>query len=82
VQQLRDEAHRFGLSHHRNRRSKTAVGSALDQVKGLGPKTIEALFHEFKSMAKMKAAEPELIAKKIGAAKAKLLFDFFKNDEG
>ncbi|MDP4799247.1 MAG: excinuclease ABC subunit UvrC [Crocinitomicaceae bacterium] len=82
VQQLRDEAHRFGLSHHRNRRSKTAVGSALDQVKGLGPKTIEALFHEFKSMAKMKAAEPELIAKKIGAAKAKLLFEFFKNDEG
>ena len=82
VQQLRDEAHRFGLSHHRNRRSKSAVGSALDQVKGLGPKTIETLYHEFKSLTKMKEAAPELITKKIGAAKAKLLFEFFKNDEG
>jgi excinuclease ABC subunit C len=81
VQQLRDEAHRFGLSHHRNRRSKNAVGSALDQVKGLGPKTIEALYHEFKSLTKMKEAAPELITKKIGAAKAKLLFEFFIQHE-
>jgi excinuclease ABC subunit C len=81
VQQLRDEAHRFGLSHHRNRRSKNAVGSALDQVKGLGPKTIEALYHEFKSLTKMKEAAPELITKKIGAAKAKLLFEFFSQHE-
>lgn len=81
VQQLRDEAHRFGLSHHRNRRSKNAVGSALDQVKGLGPKTIESLYHEFKSLTKMKEAAPELITKKIGAAKAKLLFDFFSKNE-
>jgi excinuclease ABC subunit C len=81
VQQLRDEAHRFGLSHHRNRRSKNAVGSVLDEVKGLGPKTIEALYHEFKSLTKIKEAAPELIAKKIGAAKAKLLFDFFSENK-
>jgi excinuclease ABC subunit C len=78
VQQLRDEAHRFGLSHHRNRRSKNAIGSELDEVRGLGPKTIELLYHEFKSLTKMQIADPEIVAKKIGAAKAKLLFDYFK----
>jgi excinuclease ABC subunit C len=78
VQQLRDEAHRFGLSHHRNRRSKNAIASELDEVKGLGPKTIELLYHEFKTLSKMKVADPALVAKKIGAAKAKLLFHYFK----
>jgi excinuclease ABC subunit C len=78
VQQLRDEAHRFGLSHHRNRRSKNAIASELDEVKGLGPKTIELLYHEFKTLSKMKVADPELVAKKIGAVKAKLLFHYFK----
>jgi excinuclease ABC subunit C len=81
VQQLRDEAHRFGLSHHRKRRSKNAVGSALDGVKGLGPKTLEVLYHEFSSLTQMKAAAPEQIIKKIGAAKAKLLFEFFSKNE-
>jgi excinuclease ABC subunit C len=81
VQQLRDEAHRFGLSHHRTLRSKNAVGSALDQVKGLGPKTIETLYVEFKSLAKIREATPEQVAKKIGAAKAKLLFEFFSKNE-
>ena len=79
VQQLRDEAHRFGLSHHRNKRSKNAIGSELDEVKGLGPKTIELLYHEFKTLSKMQVADPELVAKKIGAAKAKLLFHYFKS---
>lgn len=78
VQQLRDEAHRFGLSHHRQRRSKNAIGSELDQIKGLGPKTIEILFHEFKSVAQMKKAGPALLVKKIGAAKTQLLFEYFE----
>jgi excinuclease ABC subunit C len=81
VQQLRDEAHRFGLSHHRNRRSKSAVGSELDQIKGLGPKTIELLFHEFKSVSKMRGAGEAAIAKKIGASKTKLLFAYFKKEK-
>jgi excinuclease ABC subunit C len=81
VQQLRDEAHRFGLSHHRNRRSKSAVGSELDQIKGLGPKTIELLFHEFKSVSKMREADEESIAKKIGASKTKLLFAYFEKEK-
>jgi excinuclease ABC subunit C len=81
VQQLRDEAHRFGLSHHRNQRSKNAVGSSLDQIKGLGPKTIELLFQEFKTIGKMSTTPEEVVAKKIGAAKAKLLFEYFKKTE-
>lgn len=80
VQQLRDEAHRFGLSHHRNRRSKGAIGSELDQIKGLGPKTLEVLYREFKTIEQIKAASKEELAKKIGAAKTQLLFDFFKSD--
>ena len=77
VQQLRDEAHRFGLSHHRNKRSKGAIATQLDQIKGLGPKTKALLFQEFKTIPKMKIAGIEAIAKKIGAAKAQLLFDYF-----
>lgn len=78
VQQLRDEAHRFGLSHHRNKRSKSALGSELDQIKGLGPKTIALLFREFKTVSLIQAAGKESIAKKIGAAKAQLLFNYFE----
>jgi excinuclease ABC subunit C len=76
VQQLRDEAHRFGLSHHRNKRSKTLLTTQLDQIKGLGPKTIALLFNDFKTVSKMKAAGQEVVAKKIGAAKAQLLFQY------
>ena len=81
VQQLRDEAHRFGLSHHRSRRSKNALGSELDQIKGLGPKTIEILFQEFKSISAMKSADPKLISKKIGAAKTRLLLQYFSKNQ-
>jgi excinuclease ABC subunit C len=76
VQQLRDEAHRFGLSHHRNKRSKTLLTTQLDQIKGLGPKTIALLFNDFKTVSKMKATGQEVVAKKIGAAKAQLLFQY------
>jgi excinuclease ABC subunit C len=78
VQQLRDEAHRFGISHHRNKRSKGALETQLDQIKGLGPKTIAQLFQEFKTITKMQEAGQEMIAKKIGAAKAQLLFQYFQ----
>jgi len=78
VQQLRDEAHRFGLSHHRNKRSKGALETQLDQIKGLGPKTIAQLFQDFKTISKMKTAGQEVVAKKIGAAKAQLLFQYFE----
>jgi excinuclease ABC subunit C len=80
VQQLRDEAHRFGLSHHRNRRSKNALGSELDQIKGLGPKTIALLFNEFQTISNMKSTDVATLRKKIGAAKTQLLLDYFSNN--
>ena len=62
IQQLRNEAHRFGLSLHRKIRSKNALSSPLDQVDGIGPKTKELLLKEFKSLKRIKAApKPEII---------------------
>ena len=56
VQQLRDEAHRFGITHHRNRRSKSAIVSELSQIKGVGPGTEQALLSHFKSVKRIREA--------------------------
>lgn len=73
VQQLRDEAHRFGITHHRNRRSKSALVSELDQIKGIGTKTAETLLQHFKSVKRIREASPAQIEALIGPAKTKLL---------
>ena len=56
IQQLRNEAHRFGITLHRNRRSKGALQSELDEIPGIGPKTKEQLLKKFKSLKRIKAA--------------------------
>ncbi len=73
VQHLRDEAHRFGITHHRNRRSKSALVSELDGIKGIGPKTAGALLQHFKSVKRIREASPEAIAAVIGPAKTSVL---------
>lgn len=73
VQHLRDEAHRFGITHHRNRRSSSAIVSELDKIKGIGPKTINQLLIHFKSVARIKKAPLSEIESLIGSAKAKIL---------
>jgi len=73
VQHLRDEAHRFGITHHRNRRSKSALVSELDGIKGIGPKTSEALLTHFKSVKRLREATPDEIAAVVGAAKARAI---------
>jgi len=73
VQQLRDEAHRFGITHHRNRRSKSALTSELDGIRGIGPKTAEALLQHFKSVRRLREATPAEIAAVVGPAKASIL---------
>lgn len=73
VQHLRDEAHRFGIIHHRNRRSKGQVVSELDGIKGIGEKTATALIRHFKSVKRIRDAAESEIAELIGPAKAKLL---------
>ncbi|MGM9803326.1 MAG: excinuclease ABC subunit UvrC [Muribaculaceae bacterium] len=80
VQHLRDEAHRFGITHHRNRRSRSQLSTIFDGVKGLGPKTHEALIKHFKSMKKVKQAGVDEVAQVIGRKKAELVFNLFKTN--
>ena len=73
VQHLRDEAHRFGITFHRDRRSKGQIASVLDTIKGIGPSTISALIKHFKSVKRIRLAPEDDIAKVIGPAKARLI---------
>ncbi|HCB00434.1 MAG TPA: excinuclease ABC subunit C, partial [Porphyromonadaceae bacterium] len=75
---LRDEAHRFGITHHRNRRSKSQVTSELDQIKGIGKETKKKLLSHFKSVKRIKETREEEIASVVGKSKGKLITDFFK----
>ncbi len=80
VQHLRDEAHRFGITHHRNRRSKSQTVSELDTIPGIGPKTVEQLITTFKSVKRLREASPEDIAAAVGPAKARLITAHFHPD--
>ena len=73
IQALRDEAHRFGITHHRDRRSKGQTVSELDSVKGIGPVSRKALMQRFRSVKRLKEASEEEIAAVVGQAKAALL---------
>jgi excinuclease ABC subunit C len=73
IQQLRDEAHRFGISFHRDKRSKRQIQSELDGIKGIGPVIKEALLKKYKSVKRIKEAKKEEIVNLIGKNKAELL---------
>jgi excinuclease ABC subunit C len=73
---IQDEVHRFAISFHRNKRSKSQLKSELD-IKGIGPKTKEQLLKKFKSVKRIKELTLEEIANEIGASKAKIIFDKF-----
>lgn len=77
VQNLRDEAHRFGITHHRNRRSKSAIVSELSGIKGIGPATQETLLRHFKSVKRVSEASLDALAEVIGPAKARLVRSHF-----
>ena len=81
IQQLRNEAHRFGVRLHRNRRSKSAVSSSLDNIQGIGEKTIVKLLKDFKSVKRIKEAQLDELATSIGAAKAKEIYQHFKSEK-
>ena len=70
IQQLRDEAHRFGITHHRKQRSKDSLGTSLDNIEGIGPKTVELLISHFGSVKQVMAAKKEELIKLIGKSKA------------
>ncbi|MBO5268887.1 MAG: excinuclease ABC subunit C [Muribaculaceae bacterium] len=75
VQHLRDEAHRFGITHHRNRRSKSALVSELDGIPGIGEKTRTALLQHFKSVKRIREATLDQLSALIGPARARIVFE-------
>lgn len=77
IQHLRDEAHRFGITFHRNQRSKGQVKSELDNIKGIGEETKRLLLKEFKSVKRIKSASNEEIEKVVGKHKATLIEKYF-----
>ncbi|MDB4173328.1 excinuclease ABC subunit UvrC [Bacteroidia bacterium] len=77
IQHMRDEAHRFGITHHRNRRSKGAIVSKLTEIKGIGDETATELLKTFKSVARIKKTSLDDLATVVGPAKAKLVLDYF-----
>ena len=79
--QLQDEVHRFAIEFHRNKRSKRALHSELDNIKGIGPKTRDELLNGLKTVKHIKEASQEKIAEIIGAAKAQIIFDYFHPKE-
>ena len=79
IQQMRNEAHRFAITFHRNKRSKQALTSSFDGIPGIGEKTKIALLKRFKSLKKIKETSLELLISEIGESKAKKLKEFLNS---
>ena len=77
IQRLRDEAHRFGITHHRKRRQKGTLESELTSISGIGPDTAKKLLRKFKSVKMIKIQEVSALAKVTGKAKAEIVFNYF-----
>ena len=75
--QLQDEVHRFAITFHRDQRSKHALHSELDDIKGIGPKTKETLLKAFKSVKRIKEADFDALTEILGSSKGKIVFDYF-----
>ena len=79
IQQLRNEAHRFGITFHRNKRSKTALNTELEAIQGIGEKTVVELLKHFRSLKRVKEASKKDLAEVVGAAKAQILYNHYHN---
>lgn len=77
IQYLRDEAHRFAITFHRNKRSKTFINSELNSIKGVGEKTIQILLKDFKSVKNIKEQKLHLLVKSIGKSRASIVYKHF-----
>ncbi len=80
IQQMRNEAHRFGITHHRNRRSKQAIETELDNIPGVGEKTAVELLRHFRSVKRIKEASKKEIEGIVGVSRAQKIIDFYKNE--
>jgi len=81
IQHLRDEAHRFGITFHRDKRSKAFISSELNSIDGVGEKTTEKLLKDFKSVKQVKQQKLEALESSIGKAKARNVFDYFQKSQ-
>lgn len=79
IQYLRNEAHRFGITFHRNKRSKSAIQSELEQIPNIGKQTITILLRKFKSAKRVKSATFEELENEIGKARATIIFNYFND---
>jgi excinuclease ABC subunit C len=77
---LQDEVHRFAITFHRDKRSKHALHSELDDIKGIGPKTRDALLKELKSVKRIKEADLQTITNVIGEKKAEIIYQHFHQE--
>ncbi|MEP5548003.1 excinuclease ABC subunit UvrC [Maribacter dokdonensis] len=78
IQYLRNEAHRFGITFHRNKRSKGAINSELEGINGVGEKTAQQLLKKFKSVKRIKEASVESLSREVGVSKAKKIYESFR----
>jgi len=80
IQQLRNEAHRFGITFHRNKRSKTALNTELESIQGIGEKTVVELLKHFRSLKRVKEASQKELADVVGSAKAAIICNFYHSE--
>ncbi|MDP5157475.1 MAG: excinuclease ABC subunit UvrC [Flaviramulus sp.] len=81
IQQLRNEAHRFGIEHHRNKRSKSALNTELETIAGVGEKTIVELLKHFKSAKRVANAKLDELEEVIGVSRAEKVYNYYHNAE-
>lgn len=81
IQQLRNEAHRFGITFHRDKRSKSALNSSIEAIPGIGEKTMQTLIKHFKSVKRLKMATQDEISAVVGLSKAKKITDFYQDSK-
>lgn len=77
IQQMRDEAHRFGITHHRKRREKGTIKTALNEIEGIGPATAELLLKNLKSVKRIKEATLEELIATVGKSRAQIVYNHF-----
>ncbi|MHA7609337.1 excinuclease ABC subunit UvrC [Elizabethkingia meningoseptica] len=81
LQRVRDEAHRFGVKHHRTRRKNSTIKSELEEIPGVGPKSIELLLSKLKSVKRIRESSMETLEEILGKSKAKVIFEYFNGNE-
>ncbi|MGB1307561.1 MAG: excinuclease ABC subunit UvrC [Oceanihabitans sp.] len=79
IQQLRNEAHRFGIEHHRNKRSKTALNTELETITGIGEKTVVVLLQHFKSAKRVAHAKLDELEAVVGVSRAEKIYNYYHN---